>query len=211
VTGTVADAFDVVFVCTANRARSVLAEALFRRYATGIDTVVSSVGTDAVTAKPALASGVEAARRLGVDLAPHKARRLRPGSLRDADLVLGFEQEHVAAAVVEGGASRDRAFLLGEIVLLLDAVPSGLDPPARARAAVRRAHMRRTGSAHWPGTRFVADPAGRPRRVMFRTAEAIDELVRALVVGLFALDPATWDPGRGRRGLRSLRSRSRPS
>ena len=57
-------------------------------------------------------------------------RWLEPGSLRDSDAVVGFEPVHVAAAVLEGGAPTERAFLLRELVELLEQE----DAPAERRA-----------------------------------------------------------------------------
>ena len=39
--------------------------------------------------------------------------------VRNADLVIGFEPYHVAAAVVDGGAARERSFLLRELAGIL--------------------------------------------------------------------------------------------
>ncbi|MDQ3380683.1 MAG: hypothetical protein M3546_10245 [Actinomycetota bacterium] len=179
------DAFEVVFVCTGNRARSALAEALFRRHSIGIRTAVSSVGTLDVGPLPALPHAVDAGRRLGVDLTEHRARSLRHADLAAADLVLGFEQSHVSAAVVDGHAEPARAFLLGELVTLLDEVPWERDSIARARAAIVDADSRRVRYRPDRAAPVVRDPLGKPAKVMFRTAAEIDVLVRRLVLGLF--------------------------
>lgn len=179
------DVFEVVFVCTGNRARSALAEALFRRHSAGVRTSVSSVGTLDVGSLSALADAVEAGCRLGVDLTGHRARALRRGDLSTADLVLGFEPFHVSAAVVEGDADPAHAFLLGELVMLLDDVPSGFDPISHARAAIADADSRRVRYRPDRSAPVVRDPLGKPAKVMQRTAAEIDGLVRRVVVGLF--------------------------
>lgn len=173
-----------MFVCTANRARSALAEVLFRHYATGVETVVSSAGILDLGPLPALPESIEAARRLGVDLTTHRARTLREVDLASADLVAGFELAHISAAVVDGNADPRRTFLLGELITLVDASTTS-DPPARARAVVEIADSRRVRTrpalAH-----EIADPFGRPAKTMTRTALEIDRCVRELVLGLFA-------------------------
>jgi protein-tyrosine-phosphatase len=179
------DALEVVFVCTGNRARSALAEALFRRYSQGFQTSVSSVGTLDVESVPALPLAVEAGHRLGVDLSAHRAHSLRHADLSSSDLVLGFELFHVLAAVAEGDADPARAFVLGEFVLLSDGIAFGGDPVTRARAVIASADSRRV--RYRPGRAAVVlqDPVGKPARVMRRTATEIDRLVRQTVVGLF--------------------------
>ncbi len=177
--------FEVVFVCTANRARSVLAEALYRRYTVGLDTRVRSFGTQEVGSAPALDDAVRAGRALGVDLSGHTAAALPSGSLAGVDLVLGFEKHHVAAGVVDGAAAPGRTFLLGELVALLEPASQPDGTVEHARAEVRAANERRANSRIDTGQFVTPDPAGRPSRVMLATATEIDELVHLIVRGLF--------------------------
>jgi protein-tyrosine-phosphatase len=177
--------FAVVFVCTGNRARSALAEALYRHHAMGLPTTVSSVGTQDVGPAPALPDAIEAARRLGIDLEGHQARALRHVDLASADLVLGFEPFHVSAAVVEARADPGRAFLLGELVSLLDGRRWEEDPVARARATIADADSRRIRHRPDRAATVVGDPLGKSTRVMHRTAADIDRMVRQLLRGLF--------------------------
>jgi protein-tyrosine-phosphatase len=185
---TCSEPFAVVFVCTGNRARSPLACALFERYA-DVDVRASSVGTLDVVGAPALPEAVAAASRLGVDLSQHASRALRDADLSDADLVLGFEPQHVAAAVVDGGAEIGRTFLLGELPSLLEGpVTTDEDPCAGARFAVSVADSRRVRMRP-DAARAIADPFGRPASEMERTAEEIDRLVRDAVAHLFGSVP----------------------
>jgi protein-tyrosine phosphatase len=179
------DTFEVVFVCTGNRARSALAEALFRHHALGKPTIAWSVGTLDAASLPALPDAMDAGRRLGVDLSGHSSRALREADLSSTDLVLGFEPFHVSTSVVTGRANPARTFLLGELVMLLgNAVPGG-DPAVRARAAVRDADQRRALYPPDWSTAVIEDPIGKPARTMRRTAAEIDKLVQRLVLGLF--------------------------
>jgi low molecular weight protein-tyrosine phosphatase len=177
--------FDVVFVCTANRARSALSEALYRRYALGFDTRASSFGTLDVGQAPALGHAVEAGRRLGVDLSAHTAVALSDGVLARADLVLGFEPHHVAAAVIDGAAEPGRTFLLREFVELLEPSAPADGTINRARAEVAAAYERRTKPPRDAAGFVIPDPAGRSPGVMVATATEIDELVRRIVRDLF--------------------------
>ena len=69
--------------------------------------VVESRGTSDVGAAPVLPEMLSAGAAFQLDLSKHRAVALGRGEFGDADLVLGFEQYHVAAAVVDGGADRE--------------------------------------------------------------------------------------------------------
>jgi protein-tyrosine-phosphatase len=178
------DRLGIVFVCTGNRARSPLAESLFRRAAEGIAVDVSSYGTLDVGPLPPLEQAVAEGRRLGVDLTGHRARAIGVNGLSSASLVLGFEQHHVSTAVIDGQADRSRTFLFSEFVALAEAEPgsnAGLD---RARRVIASAHARRR-----PGFAGdyaeVTDPLGLPDAAMTSIATEIDALVIRLAVALF--------------------------
>jgi protein-tyrosine phosphatase len=180
--------FQVVFICTGNRFRSPLAAELFRSVAVGVPIAVRSFGTLDLGSMTALPEAVEHAGRLGVDLTGHRATCLAGDTLDDPDLVLGFERAHVAAAVVEAGARRERTFTLPELVDLLeldDALPRGAEPLAQARAALVRADARRRESGGTAGYPELADPLGRGSRVAHDTADRIRELTTRLATLLF--------------------------
>lgn len=178
--------FDVVFVCTGNRARSPLAAVLFRRYSEGVDVCVRSVGTLELGLLPALPQAVKAGRDLFVDLSGHLTRSVRDVDLSSTDVVLGFESFHVSAAIDQGGARPERTFLLRELVALLETDDSDGDPTSRARGLVARADSRRVRS-DWTSGATIADPIGKPAEFMRATAAEIDRLVRQLVQRLFGI------------------------
>jgi protein-tyrosine-phosphatase len=179
------DTFEVAFVCTGNRARSALSEALYRRYARGFDTSARSFGTLEVSGAPALEHAIDAGKRLGVDLSAHRSAVLARGVLADADLVLGFEPHHIAAAVIDGAALPDRVFLLREFVELIGTASRANGSVESARSEVTRAYDRRA-KAKGNALRFVIqDPAGQPASVMFSTAVQLDEFIRRIVRDLF--------------------------
>jgi protein-tyrosine phosphatase len=164
----------VVFVCTGNRFRSPLAAALLERAVKDRRVTVESAGTLDLGPLPPFPETIEEGRRLGVDVSGHRARSVRELDLRSADLVLGFEQMHLAAAVVEAGALRSRSFTLPELLDLVRGHPEqgseAIDVANTIRETERRTHQRPE----------VADPVGRGGKAFRRAADEIDELVTEL-------------------------------
>jgi protein-tyrosine-phosphatase len=106
----------VLFVCTANRFRSPIAAALFRRSllknGSANDWQVGSAGT---WAEPGL--GVAPSVRwvidhLGMDLQAHRARRIDYELLFHQDLILVMENSHREALQVEFPDLKERIYLL---------------------------------------------------------------------------------------------------
>jgi protein-tyrosine-phosphatase len=179
------DALSVAFVCTGNRFRSPIAAALFERIGAP-DVDVRSLGTLELGSVPVLPEAAAAASRLGLDLSDHRASGIAPGSLAELDLVIGFERAHVATAVIEGGARRERTFTLPELVELLDSrhEAAGETPSERARAAIRQADaFRRTReSSKLPE---VKDPLGRSESEQAKIGQQVERLTLALARALF--------------------------
>jgi len=186
---TMPSTFNLVFVCTANRARSPTAAAVAASLLSAETATVRSCGIAALEGLPALPQAVVAADRLGIDIRGHRSHPL-DASVADADLVVGFELSHVATAIVDGGAPRGRTFTLHELASLLlqpQAGPSRNDddPVARARRLVAEAGTRSRADATLP--RELVDPVGRPQRVFDEVALEIDALTRRIVYALFGL------------------------
>jgi len=181
----------IIFVCTGNRARSPLAASLLRRHVAGLPVHVGSRGTLDLGPLPALSEMLEAGSRRGVDLSGHAATTLAPMELRETDLVLGFEPFHVAAAVIDGGARRERAFTLPEFLELARdlPLPRPTDIGAQIAAVADRAYARRGGSPL--SAAEVRDPLGSRPEVFDQTATEIDRLVAELFRTIFPPGEAT--------------------
>jgi protein-tyrosine phosphatase len=80
----------VLFVCAGNICRSPFAEALARQLAAerGLDVEFASAGEIAYEGDRCPGDAVAAAREHGVDLSPHRARRLTPAQASAADRVV---------------------------------------------------------------------------------------------------------------------------
>jgi len=177
------DEFDVVVICSGNRFRSPLAEALLRSRTDGLPVRVRSFGTLDLPSGHALSEAIELAPGYGLDLMSHRSHPLAGANLSDADLVIGFEQAHVAMAVVGAKAPRERTFLITDLVAALDGTePSNeTDPVERARAEVRRADGAR--SAGRPEE--IDDPLGGPASGYRKVADEVYRLTSRVAERLF--------------------------
>jgi protein-tyrosine-phosphatase len=181
-----ADPFDIVFICTGNRFRSAIGEGLMKGLTEGLPVRTTSAGTLDLGPVEALPEALELAPLLDLDLTKHRARCVRNVDLSDADLVLGFEYQHLAAAVTEGGASRESTFTVPELVILLEdggTVTDGGDTVAEARRAVQRADDARP-AGHRPE---IADPLGASPEVFLGTALEVRALTERLAELLFGV------------------------
>jgi len=183
--------FSVVFVCTGNRFRSVIAAAAFRGALGDLAVPVESYGTLDLGPVGPLPEAVREARALGLEISEHVARSLRQADLTDASLVLGFELEHAVAAVDVGGARLEHVFILPELVLLLDriGVEQGSDPVAQALENIARAQANRD-AAPQPVVPEIEDPFSLPESAQRAIARAVCRGAEALAVQLFGRSAA---------------------
>jgi protein-tyrosine-phosphatase len=148
-----------------------------------LPVTVGSFGTLELGRVPALPEAVRFAESYGLDLSGHRARNVDGADLESCDLVLGFEQMHVAAAVVDGGARLERTFTLPELLQLLDAIP---EPPRqanaleRARARIQHAHAARPLDHRTSAVPEIADPLGKTPAAQRQTADELRALVTEL-------------------------------
>lgn len=176
----------ISFVCTGNRARSPLAEALFRRRTEGLPVEVASWGLLDVAGAPPLPEAAAVGAALGVDLSAHRARALEAGCLRSDDLVVGFEEAHLQAALETGGAEETAVVMLLGLPALLDGLPpapAGLSELEHARAVLDEVHRRRRGAP--AGVEALHDPFGAPRQVFAEVGRVIDAMTGLLATTLF--------------------------
>jgi protein-tyrosine-phosphatase len=203
------DTFSIAFVCTGNRFRSPLAEAFVHQLTLGLPVSVGSYGTLPQENAPPLAEAVEIALSCGISLSEHRTRYLNNASLKDIDLLLGFEPAHIRQAVVDAGAPRERSFTMRDFVPLLPAV--GIVAPKVE--AVRRARSlvadvgQRLAELQNPAMSAMPDPLGGTWKVYRQTASDVRDLSVTLVERLFGvvdthgLPPVPKKLGRGRRAF----------
>ena len=176
----------ISFVCTGNRARSPLAEALLRRRTEDLPVEVRSWGLLDVEGAPPLHEAAAVAAALGVDISRHRARRLQAGCLSGDDLVVGFEEAHVHAAIEEGGADETRVVMLLGLPALLAELPPpqpAAPPLEQARSVVEEIRRRRKTAP--AGAEALRDPFGAPRQVFAEVGRVIDVMTGLLTASLF--------------------------
>ena len=105
----------VVFICTGNICRSPMAEGLLchKWEKTGRDgLVVSSMGIHGLDQQEASKLGRELCAEDGIDISPHRSRKLIVPELEEADLILSMEWVHKEFLRVFFPRFDDKSFLL---------------------------------------------------------------------------------------------------
>lgn len=124
----------VLLVCSANVARSVLAEHLLRKILNNNHALVNvkctSAGINAVEGQPASSKVSSVLRKQNLDVSSHSAKPVTKQLLQTADLVLVMEREHKDFISSQFPEARNKTFTLKEFTGEdnLDTVePLGLD------------------------------------------------------------------------------------
>ncbi len=145
----------LLFVCTGNSCRSVMAEGLLKQLLKERgrnDVQVLSAGTNALNGIPPTLETIQVMKARGVDVSRHTGQQLTPELVQHADAIFCMEQFH--RDLVEGmdEASRGKLFLLKEF----NAPRPPQDPD-------------------------IPDPIGRPVEVYESCVETIREAVQRVV------------------------------
>jgi len=182
----------ILLVCTGNICRSPMAEAFTRRELDqrGIAGIsVESSGVSGWVDSPATSEAADAVREYGLDLSPHRARRLDRTMVQSAQLVVGLASEHRDAVIEQIPEAADRTFTLKELVHLLEVAalePRDHDWDQTLRTSVGAAASLRASD---PGLRLldedVADPLGLGIETFRAVAWEIEDLSRRMVDSLF--------------------------
>jgi protein-tyrosine phosphatase len=185
----------ILVVCTGNICRSPMAEGFLRddlegRFGTGAPTVASA-GTAGLEGQAASAGSVRAAAERGSNIEAHRARRLTPGMLRGADVVVCMAGEHRKQVSQLAPGVAERTFTLKELVRLLEAgEDADLSEPGSVTGRVAAAHALRTsGFAGNPRDEDIADPLGMPLESYRAIAWELEGWCTRLTDGLFGASP----------------------
>lgn len=126
----------ILTVCIGNICRSPTAEYLLRERLASRDIQLGSAGLGALAGYPMDATALQLLAEQGIDGAAHRARQLTPAMLREADLVLGMEKNHVDAMVRLAPEASGKIFILDKWLQGRD-IP---DPYRQQRPAFEQAY-----------------------------------------------------------------------
>jgi protein-tyrosine phosphatase len=177
----------VLFVCTANRARSPLAEALLRRELARISgrhllVDVDSAGLQAQPGARVLAPMLDVARGYGVDLTSHRAKAFDHPMLGARHLVLTMTEGQRSVLARLQPQQLTRTFTLKEWVRINEAVSFDCESLSQLVLATHRA---RAAVAAADEPEDIMDPAGLPARQHATIAAEIATFTRSLAETLF--------------------------
>lgn len=107
---------EVLFVCTGNSCRSVMAEYLFRKMAEdkGLDVHAYSAGIAAAYRQGPSFETAEVLKRDGIDARGHSSRMVHEDSMDSADMVLALTDQHAAHLKKHFPESESKIYLLTE-------------------------------------------------------------------------------------------------
>lgn len=98
-----------MFVCSGNTCRSPMAEGLFKKYLSdnNIESVeAASAGISAFPGDAVSENAVIAARKRGVDISAHRARKINPEDILNTDLFVCMSESHICSLLPLAGEER---------------------------------------------------------------------------------------------------------
>ena len=108
----------ILFVCSANRYRSVIAAACFKaelvKRNQQNEWSVLSAGTWTTDGLPPIKDAIQQAKQIGLDILGHRSRAITQDMLQEADLVLVMESGQKEALQIEFPSFCKKVWLLSE-------------------------------------------------------------------------------------------------
>ncbi|MBI4432506.1 MAG: low molecular weight protein arginine phosphatase [Candidatus Omnitrophica bacterium] len=120
----------ILFVCTGNSCRSVMAEGLFKKAVADRpgEFQVSSAGVSAIEGFPASDETIRAMKEEGVDMSRHRGRRLTEAMVREFDKILVMEKAHKDVILQMWPQAEKKTFIITDFC---PAAGTGIPDPIR--------------------------------------------------------------------------------
>lgn len=163
----------VVFLCTGNAARSVMAGVMLE--AAGVPVRVVTAGTHVVERQPTSRRTRDALVALGLDASAHRSRQITDADLEAADLVVAMAAEHVRYVRRRHPQAAGRTATLAWLAAHL---PGGAAPLATKVAALELAALDPDEQGD------VEDPAGGDDEAYVGCARRLTGLVAEMAARL---------------------------
>lgn len=197
-----ATATQVLFVCTANIARSAVLEALFRQFlaAHGAPSTVevSSAGTHATTGTAPSREALSFAASRQLEIAAHTARHLDQAMLTRPAVVLTATRAHKQHVLAMQPSLLSRTFTVREYARLAAAAESGIlreaDLGERITALTAYASAHRSAHTSAADADDIVDPYRREPSVVAQFEDQVSRASDAIFAAL--ADAADGDAGR---------------
>jgi len=133
--------YRVLFVCTGNSCRSVMAKALMEKFLkdSGLSekVLVDSAGTGTYPGILAAPNTIEVIREEGVDVSMHKGKTISPDLLRRSDLIFVMERVHMDIVLSVLPESRPKVRLLKEGEEIPDPIGKSLEEYRRIKNIIK--------------------------------------------------------------------------